>query len=168
MVRHSRAQVWRLLESQHAAFLGTALLVTVAVHAGALQSFFAQDDVAFLSRAAGLAPVPGPFRVLWETLAFRLEHALFGLDPLGYHAVSLLLHLLNVTGVYLLATRLDGSPFTGMAAAVLFGVSGIAFTPLHWAAGVSDLLACTLVLGATLLQLASEGRPRAWRWAAAL
>jgi hypothetical protein len=68
------------------------------------------------------------------------------LNPLGYHVVNLALHLLNVVGVYAVTIRIDGRRESAVAAAILFGCSSIAFTPLHWAAGVVELLTGTLLI----------------------
>lgn len=151
----------------HLTFLLPALLLTVAVYYAALGTFFAQDDITFLSRAAGLEPSNGLFRPLSAGLAFRLQHAVFGLGPLGYHVVNLVLHLLNVAGVYALGLRLMGERAASATAAVLFGCSSVAFTPLHWATGVIELLMGTLIIGATLLHVESHHRSQGWRWAAA-
>jgi hypothetical protein len=150
------------------AHLGIALALAAIVHLRALGTFFAQDDIAFLSRAAGLTHPDHLYRPLSEVLAFRLMYAWFGLNPLGYHAVNLGLHLFCVAGVYALGTRLTGRRVTGFAAAVLFGCSPIAFTPLHWATGIIDLLACALLIAATLLHLRSREHGGTWAWLGAL
>ncbi len=150
-----------------AAFLAPALVLAVAVHGRALGTFFAQDDITLLSRSAGLVPPGGLFRPLAQA-AFRGEYALFGLDPLGYHVVGLALHLLAVALLYALALRLTRSRGTAAAAAVLFGTSAIAFTPLHWATSVGELLAADLLLGATLLWPGGGEVAPARRWGAAL
>jgi hypothetical protein len=149
--------------------MAPALLLSVLVHAGAVRTFFAQDDITFLSRAAGLEPGDGWFRPISAGVAFRLGHALFGLDPFGYHLTNLLLHLANVALLFALVVRLGGSRGVAAAAAVLFGVSSIAFTPLHWASGVMELLTCALLLAATLLWLESRSRRQSRRcWIAAI
>jgi hypothetical protein len=65
--------------------------------------------------------------------------------------------LLNFAGAYLLGLKLGCS----RATAGLLGMSSIAFTPLHWATGVIELLTGTLLLGATLLHL-QGGRRSLW------
>src|SRR2546422_3631425 len=51
----------------------------------------------------------------------------------------------------------------------MFACSGIAFTPLHAASGIGDLLACVLLLAATLIHLEGSRRGRAaWLWLAAV
>lgn len=146
--------------------LSFALLLAVAVYHRALGTFFAQDDITFLTRAAGLEPPNWLFRPL-SVLSFRLEYRFFALEPWGYHLVNLGLHLANVTGVYALALRLGLRTTGALSAAVVFGVSSIAFTPLYWASGVGELMSCALLLAATLMHLHSRGR-LGWRWGAAL
>src|SRR5262245_20919534 len=84
-----------------------ALFITVVVWWSALSTWFTADDVVSLSRAAHLEPTPLLFRPLSAVLAWRLEYAMFGLRPLGYHVVALVLHCLNVWGVYALALRIE-------------------------------------------------------------
>lgn len=146
---------------------GLALFVSACVHASATRTFFAADDLTFLSRAAGLAPAFPWFRPLSEGLAFRLESALFGLDPFPWHLVNLVLHLLATAGVFALARRWIGSPLAAGVAAVLFGCSAIAFTPVHWTSGVTELMAGGLLAAATLAHLVSRRRGMRWAVAAA-
>jgi hypothetical protein len=151
------------LRSSHVVHLAPALALAVLIHAGALGTFFAQDDITFLRRATEPLFPAGPTRFLSTSVAFRLEHAAFGLDPLGYHVVNLLLHLANVAGVYFLGLRLLGGRGRAAGAAILFGASSIAFTPLHWASGIIELLSCALLIAATLTLLRlPSGAPRRW------
>ena len=144
---------------------GLALFLAACVHAGAVRTFFAADDITFLSRAAGLAPAFPWFRPLSEGLAFRIELLAFGLDSFRWHVVNLVLHVVATAGVYALARRWGGGPIVAGAAAILFGCSGIAFTPVHWTSGVTELLAGALLAAATLVHL--ESRRGGMRWAIA-
>src|SRR5213593_2161375 len=108
-----------------------ALAVAAAVHAPALRTFFAQDDVTFLARARGIEPTPWSLaRPLSEGWMWRMLHAAFGLHPLPYHLFNFALHLANTALVYVIGTRLLRSRGAGFSAALLFGASSIAFTPL--------------------------------------
>src|SRR5436190_6249013 len=135
-----RREHWRRVLS-HAAHLAPPLLIALAIHSRALHTFFAQDDVTFLTRAARHLPISSVARSLSSGLAFQLEYAAFGLDPLGYHLVNLSLHLLNVAGVYALLVRLTGN---------------------------LELLTGTLLLVATLLHVTRGHCGAVWRWLAAL
>jgi len=158
--------------------LPSALLVTLLVQYPALRTYFAQDDLVFLARAAGLEPTPASWwRLLSGTPRWHLFYRCFGVDPLPYHAVNLLFHLLNVALVYAIARRFFAGRGPAWAAAVLFGASAIAFTPLHWATGFTEVLAATFALLGLWLYLVArgatanaEGEPRerpAWLWVSA-
>ena len=158
--------------------LPSALLVTVLVHQPALRTFFAQDDLVFLARAAGIEPAPVSWwRVLSGTPRWKLFYALFGVNPLPYHVANLLFHLVNVALVYAVARRLFPGRQAAWTAATLFGVSAIAFTPLHWATGFTEILAATFALLGLLLYLVArgagagmDGEPRerpVWLWVSA-
>ena len=134
----------------------------------ALGVFFTADDLVALARAAGMQNTPLSFRPLSAALVPRLEYAVFGLDPTGYHAVNLGLHLAAAAGVYALAMQLGTGRGVASAAGFLFACSGIAFTPVHAASGMGDLLACVLLLGATLVHIHARVCARGiWLWAAA-
>lgn len=131
-----------------------ALAAAVLVHLSALGTWFAQDDVSFIARARGLEPTPWSLaRPLSEAVAWRGLVALFGVRALPMHAFTLALHLANVALVYAIGLRLLGGRRAAGAAAVLFGASAIAFTPLHWMSGLSELMATAFALAALLLFL---------------
>jgi len=91
-------------------------------------------------------------------LSFRTLYAAFGLNPIPYHAVNLAVHLLNVGLVYGIGRMIHGARSPACIAGLLFGVSSIAFTPLHWATGLHELQASMLALAAFALYLAGRFR----------
>ena len=138
--------------------LPSALVIALLVHVPALRTWFAQDDLTFLARARGLEPAHAAFgRLLSGAPRWSLFNALFGLDAFPYHAANMLLHLVNVALVYAVARRAIPGRAAAWAAAVLFGASGIAFTPLHWATGLGEIMATTFALAALLLHLVARG-----------
>ncbi len=139
--------------------LPIALVCAALIYAPALNMFFAQDDVTFIARARGLERTPWSMaRPLSEGLVWRMLYAMFGLHPFPYHAFNFVLHLINVALVYAIGTRLLKSRGAGLASAILFGVSSIAFTPLHWASCLVELLATTFSLAAFHLWLVGRER----------
>jgi hypothetical protein len=82
--------------------------------------------------------------------------------PVGYHAASLLLHLLNTLLVFMLARRLVGMRPAVLAAAV-FGLHIANQETVFWMSARFDLLATACALG-SLLAVGTRGR---WRMAAA-
>ncbi len=140
-----------------------ALCLLVAVsYFPALAAGFVWDDVILTSSTplhtwSGLAQIwfaPRgllPYEVhYWPLLytTFWLEHKLWGLTPLGYHLVNLLLH----TGVVLLLWRLLRRlevPGAWFAAAV-FAVHPLHVESVAWVIGRKDMLATVFYLAAVL------------------
>ena len=98
--------------------LALALLVAVS-YLPALEAGFVWDDVIFVEEAAvhdwsGLWNIwfsPADIEKeghYWPVVytSFWLEHKLWGIEPLGYHAVNVLLHLVNVLLAWRLLQRL--------------------------------------------------------------
>ena len=74
-------------------------------------------------------------------LCFSLEYALFGLSPKGFHAVSLLLHIINTGLVFLVFDRLTGRKlFPALIVAVLFAIHPMHLESVAWATEQKDLV----------------------------
>ncbi len=102
--------------------------------------------------------------ILYTT--FWLEHKLWGLNPLGYHLVSLLLHLVITLLLWRLLIQLE-VPGAWVVAAV-FAVHPTHVESATWVIGRKDLLASLfyLVCALTYLRFVKDGRP--WRYGLAL
>ncbi|HJQ82983.1 MAG TPA: tetratricopeptide repeat protein [Candidatus Binatia bacterium] len=106
-------------------------------------------------------------------LSFALDHAVWGMDPRGYHLTNVLLHAANAALVYALAVVLlrragradDGRlRLAAAAGALLFAIHPLRAEPVAW---VSErrLLLCTAFYVLALLAYVrmTEGRrPRLW------
>jgi Tfp pilus assembly protein PilF len=77
-----------------------------------------------------------PFTIL----ILALEYHLFGLSATGYHAVNLLLHLLNVILVFYTVFLLSDKFGVALVASLLFGIHPIHVESVAWAAELKDLL----------------------------
>jgi len=79
----------------------------------------------------------------WHPLAW-LSHMtdveLFGLDPRGHHATSLLLHALTVSSLYLVLVSLTGAAGPSACAAALFAVHPLRVESVAWVAERKDVL----------------------------
>ena len=160
----------------HSALAVAALCLLVAVsYFPALSGGFVWDDVALpkstpLHTWSGLAQIWFTPRGLirheahyWPLLytTFWLEHKLWGLTPLGYHLVNLLLH----TGVVLLLWRLLRRlevPGAWFAAAV-FAVHPLHVESVAWVMGRKDLLATVFYLSSMLAYVRFAEMPRGRR-----
>ena len=149
------------------------LLVAVSYFPALAAGFVWDDDI--LTKAAplhtwsGLAQIWFTPRALlpyeghyWPLLytTFWLEHKLWGLAPLGYHLVNLLLH----TGVVLLLWRLLRRlevPGAWFAAAV-FAVHPLHVESVAWVIGRKDMLATVCYLAAVLAYI-RFAEMRRWR-----
>lgn len=83
------------------------------------------------------------------TASLALDHALFGLDPWGYHLTHVLLHAVNALLVLVLVLRLypGGGVPAGLAAALLFATHPVHPNAVGWVAARSDLLVGLGTLG---------------------
>jgi tetratricopeptide (TPR) repeat protein len=111
-------------------------------------------------------------------MSFGLNYALGGLNPWGYHALSLLLHGANATLFYMIARRLlaiarpggeEPSPEAvslGAAfSALLFAVHPLRVESVVWITERKDVLCGLFFLSAVLAYLrAVEGNEPDWRW----
>ena len=79
-------------------------------------------------------------------LAHSLDHALWGLDPRGYHASSLLIHLANTVLWYLVVVTLVGRHWCGLAIASLWGVLPVNTAAVSLIHGKADLLVSFFLL----------------------
>ena len=139
------------------------LLVAAAgawVFRGALVQFFAADDFPALARAMGLLPrLHGLWRLLSGQLYFDLMRPIAGLDPRGYHAASLLLHLGCAVALYGLLRRHLSTP-AALAGATCFATHPAHFTTTYWVSAVGGPLALLLALGALFAGLRRD--PLRW------
>lgn len=133
---------------------------------------FIVDHTAQLSRAdtpgafftdpstVSTPPDPDIWRPL-RTSAFALELQAFGLDPCGFHAVSIGLHALVVVLVFAWAIALVG---VGAAAcgAALFGVHPLASEAVAWISSRADPMVAVAILLAILTARRCERTRRGW------
>ena len=146
-----------------AAALALAVLVAVS-YFPALQGGFVWDDVIFAEEP--VIHSPGALRSIWFAPAdikneghywplvyssFWLEHRLWGLQPAGYHAVNLFLHLLNCLLLWRLLLRLQ-VPGALLIAAV-FAVHPLHVESVAWIIERKDVLSALFYLGAVLAWL---------------
>ena len=96
----------------------------------------------------------------WPILytSFWLDHKLWGFNPLGFHAVNLLLHVINTLLVWRLMLRL-AVPGAWLIAAV-FAVHPLNVEPTVWIMGRKDLMSSLFYLMAVLVWLRFADQPR--------
>jgi protein O-mannosyl-transferase len=85
-------------------------------------------------------------------LVYSFEHKFFGADMMGYHAISLLLHLLNSVLVFNFIYYLLGKKniMIPMITALLFGVHPMHVESVAWASELKDVLYTFFFLAALI------------------
>ncbi len=108
----------------------------------------------------------------WMTLG--LDYTIWGMNPVGYHVTSILLHALNAVLLYFLARQLfsraagKASPgrltLAAAAAALLFALHPLRVESVAWITERRDVLSLAFMLGAVLFYLRwiSTGTSRRW------
>lgn len=108
-----------------------------------------------------------PGRPLRE-LTFLFDHALFGLNPAGWHVQSIAWHGLNGFLLYVLAHRLTGSRIGAWCAALLFLVHPLQVEAVANLANRKDSLALAFMFLSMLCYVQGfRQRQRQWHWTVA-
>lgn len=90
-----------------------------------------------------------PIFLLW----LRLNDALFGLKPFGWHLTTVLMHVLATFLVFRLAKRISQRDELALIAALVFGLHPVHVEPVSWIAGVTESLLAVLLLTSFLFYL---------------
>jgi tetratricopeptide (TPR) repeat protein len=156
--------------------------LTVIAYAPALRGGFVWDDDAYVSANVTLRSPDGLRRIWAEPGAvpqyyplvhtvFWLEYRLWGAHPAGYHAVNVLLHVLNALLLWWVLRRLRVSG--GWLVAALFAVHPVHTESVAWIterknvlSGFFYLLSLHAYLSARPLEAADAAHVR-WSWYAA-
>ena len=149
-----------------AACLGLVLLTIVAFQPVLGNGFVDYDDPDYVTKnpqvAAGLTAAGAAWAITateadnWHPmtwLAHMLDVSLFGMNPAGHHATSVLWHAATAVLLFLMLARLTGHPWRSLAVAALFAVHPLRVESVAWAAEKKDLLGgffWMLTLGAYL------------------
>ena len=104
-------------------------------------------------------------------LSHQLDWQLFGADPRGHHATSVLLHAVNAVLAFLALRRLTGAFWTSAVAAALFAWHPLRVESVAWVAERKDVLSALFGLLTLWAYAVYAGRRRAGapagRWYAA-
>jgi len=84
----------------------------------------------------------------------------YGIDPRGFHAVSIALHALIALLVAWIARRFGAGRLGAAAAAALFAAHPLTVEPVAWVTGQKDLLAALFALSAIAIRAGPRGAER--------
>lgn len=111
---------------------------------------------------AGLAPTSNYYRPL-DLVWFRINYALFGLHPWGWHFAGILAHIGATLIVLRLVYRLFADRFLALLSALIFGLHPIHVQSVAWVSGASDPLLTIFMVGSFLAYLNfREKKSSAW------
>jgi len=169
---------------------GLSVVLSTLAYLPALDGPFFADDEAYVSGNTRLQALPlselgslftsklNPLEFLpLRDLSYRIDLALFGLDPTGYHVHNLLLYVLCCWAVWLctgsvvsvLASGKSAGPGAGVAWTCAVATAVFAAHPAHvesvaWVSGRKDLLSGLFALLALRqFAVAMEGERVRWR-----
>jgi tetratricopeptide (TPR) repeat protein len=100
-----------------------------------------------------------PLFLLW----FRLNHAVFGLKPEGWHLTTVLCHVAATYLVFVLVRRLAASSWIAFSAATLFALHPVHIESVAWVSGVTDPLMAIFLISSFLSYLRFREENR-WGW----
>src|SRR5207249_4634909 len=169
-------------------------LVTLAAFLPTLHNQFVNwdDDVNFLDNPHYRGLGGAHLRWMWTTfhmahyipltwMTLGMDYVLWGMNPVGYHLTSLLLHVTSAVVFFFLARRLltlalplasgRGHALTVSAgfAALVFAIHPLRVESVAWATERRDVLSGLFYLSAVLAYLRAcdrEERGRGWYWGA--
>src|SRR5262245_59858334 len=156
------------------AWLAGLVLVALTVFAyqPAWNAGFIWDDDAYVTHNA-LLTAPDGLKRIWFSLdspsqyfplvytTFRLEHALWGLNPVGYHWVNILLHAVNALLVWRLLSRLK-VPGAWLAAGI-FALHPVNVESVAWVSELKNVQSLFFSLLALLAWVGFVEHPERWR-----
>lgn len=165
--------------SKNSMMLVLLLIITAAVYAPALQfDFLNYDDDEYVTANPYLAGGLSAEVVRWSLTAYHshnwhpltwLSHAadvsLFGLNPAGHHATSIVVHLLNTLLLYLFLSRATGRKGAALFVAGLFALHPTHVSSVAWVAERKDVLSTCFAFLALLAYDRYTRRPNVLRMA---
>jgi len=89
----------------------------------------------------------------FTTLVFMLEFKFFGLNPMPYHALNVLLHILNTWLVFKFIEQLSRKKITAIIVALLFAIHPMHVESVVWVSELKDMLYTSFYLLALLAYL---------------
>jgi hypothetical protein len=156
--------------------LAAAILVAAALlaYGSSLRNGFVWDDEAIVvtnpdTRDIGSLPrvvlSPDEFPPYYRPLtraSFLFDYQLFGMEPLGFHAVNVLIHVGAVIALWALGLRIFASRPPAFVAAFLLAVHPVNAEAVNFITGRNNSFATLFALVALVL-LIDAARSRSWR-----
>lgn len=148
-------------------FISIPLVLLVFFFSHTLNAFFSQDDFFHLRVVMDKEPkdIPSFFTSLQKEYAFYrplsretfnfLMYRSFGLNPLPFHVINLLLIIANIVVVWILVQRLTRSFLVALLTTLIYAVNSIHSIELYYLASVQTLATTLFILLGILFYLSS-------------
>lgn len=160
---------------------GLILGAIALVYAGTVRFDFCWDDLSYLIQNPSIREISwnnilvifsrnfeGNFAPL-HILFYSIQHALWGLDPIGYHLVSILLHGFNSIFLFFLIKKITRRQDVSLFASLIFAVHPVQVENVAWVTEQKSLLAMAFFLPAFYLYvLHAELRRVSFYWISVL
>lgn len=167
--------------------LAAAVIVaaaTLVAHAPAWRGAFVSDDISEIAENPAIRVLWPPWVPMFEGTpmphrplpyyTFAMNYAMHGLDPRGYHAVNLAIHLLNGWLVWWVGREIlrrlgagDAAGEIALAAATLWLVHPLCTQAVAYIYQRIESLGALAILGTVACFLKATTAPRPGRWLAA-
>ncbi len=100
------------------------------------------------------------------TLTFLFEYTAFGLNPVPYHLLNVLLHLVNVVLVFKLVQALSGRDRVALLVCILFAVHPFRVESVAWVSERKDVLYALFYFASLIVYLRyiGSGKARLYVW----
>jgi hypothetical protein len=148
--------------------------VTMAVYWVSLFNGFVWDDEFIIVKNPAIRHITGlpdlllspdvvkPYYRPLNRATYLFDFWIFGMNPLPFHAISIVIHLLNVFLLYLVCCKVATDRVSAFITALLFAVHPINTEPVNFISARNNLLSLFFSLGAFLLFLHERERGRGW------
>lgn len=91
-----------------------------------------------------------------KTLFHAINYHFFGLNPLGYHVVSLIIHGIGIFLVYRISLSLVSHQYTALLAALFFAIHPVQVEAITYMTASVDMIGILFLLSAFLLYIKSH------------
>lgn len=157
-------------DARRAAPAASLLVLVLAVYGACVGHAFTWDDEAIVvgnPNTANLAAIGGvllspdevaPYYRPLNRASYLVDHALFGMDPRGFHAVNLALHAVSVLALYAVGRRLFAATAPAWIAAALLAVHPIHAEAVNFVTARNNLFALSFALLAFAVFLDADRR----------
>src|SRR5438552_7077792 len=168
----------RRRESLQRIFLlgGFLIAATLIAYLPAIRAGFIWDDPDYVINNSNLRSLPGLFDTWFHPLSlpqyyplvhttFWIEYHLWGLEPIGYHLVNVLLHIGSALLIWLILNKLEVSG--AYLAACVFALHPVMVESVAWITERKNVLSCVFYVAAAYVYLFKThfgliNRPASW------